>query len=123
MNIINFKNSTEFSNYIKENKPKDIWLDNFSKDVPYISWKLYNGMMSGTYNRQTLLSADVNDLQWVFEKGMYIKECKTHYEENVLVKSVFKNTSLYENWTPVSRFLACGLMGVDIKFILKLKNL
>jgi len=30
---------------------------------------------------------------------------------------------LYKKWTPVSNFLACGLVGVKIKFYLKLSDL
>lgn len=43
--------------------------------------------------------------------------------DKVVVKSIFKETGLYKNWTPVSKFLACGLVGVKIKFVLKLIDL
>lgn len=69
-----FANDTEFSDYVQSKKPKEIWLNEFSKKEPYIIISSYNdGMMRGCYNHQTLLSSKIDDCYWLFEDGMYVK--------------------------------------------------
>tara|TARA_R110002020_G_scaffold447134_2_gene659472 strand:+ start:1149 stop:1445 length:297 start_codon:yes stop_codon:yes gene_type:complete len=69
-----FANDTEFADYVQSKKPKEIWLDEFSKDEPYIIISSYYGnRLSGCYNHQTLLGAKLNDCYWLFEDGMYVK--------------------------------------------------
>ena len=71
-----FANDTEFADYIQRKKPKEIWLDEFSKDEPYIiisSYRENENMLSGCYNHQTLLGAKLDDCYWLFEDGMYVK--------------------------------------------------
>ena len=43
----------------------------------------------------------------------------------VVVKSFYKSEymSKYQKWTEVSRFLACGLQGVQVKMKIDLKDL
>jgi hypothetical protein len=38
-------------------------------------------------------------------------------EDEVEVKSKYKEAKLYKDWTKVSRFLACGLQGVEVRKI------
>jgi len=37
------------------------------------------------------------------------RQCKLN-ERQVVVKSILKDPGLYKKWTPVSTFLACGLV-------------
>jgi hypothetical protein len=74
MKKVIFANDIEFAHYIKNKKPMEIWLDEFSKEEPYIIIVRYgDGMMTGCYNHQTLLAAAIDDCNWLFEFGMYVK--------------------------------------------------
>jgi hypothetical protein len=74
MGEIYFKDNEEFSNFIREFKPNEIWFDIFSKDEPYILANYTEDMLIGCYNHQTLLGAKLNELDWLFEEGMYCKK-------------------------------------------------
>lgn len=43
--------------------------------------------------------------------------------KKVIVKSKFSNLTGYEKWTEVTSFLACGLVGVDRKYKIQLKEI
>lgn len=74
MNKVVFNDEIEFNNYLRSNKPKEIWLDEFSKDIPYIYISNYGNLtIRGAYTSQTLLVHDIDKLYLLFEKGMYCK--------------------------------------------------
>ena len=43
--------------------------------------------------------------------------------KKIVVKSKFTRMSGYEKWTEVSKFLACGLVDVDRKYKIMLRDL
>ena len=43
--------------------------------------------------------------------------------KKIVVKSKFSRMKGYEKWTEVSMFLACGLVGVDRKYKIMLRDL
>jgi len=71
-----FKDSTQFALYMKNHRPKEIFLDVYSKDEPYIIINIYSqdGRFRGVYNHQCLLGGNLLNTEWIFEKGMYVKE-------------------------------------------------
>lgn len=74
---IYFDSKNEFHKYMLENRPKEIWLDNFSVDIPYIiieSYLVEDNRFIGAYNKQSLLGGKLDWMGWLFEfKNMYIK--------------------------------------------------
>lgn len=72
-----FLNKHEFSKYMTNNKPKQVWLDEFSKEEPYIIIdQYYEDKFIGVYNKQgVIISGKQDDFTWLFKKGMYINVC------------------------------------------------
>jgi len=72
-----FDSKNEFHSYVIENRPKEIWLDDFSVEYPYIIIEKYddeNGTFGGVYNKQTGLSGKLDWMGWLFEfENMYVK--------------------------------------------------
>ena len=72
--VVMFSNDAEFADYINKKRPTEIWLDEFSKDEPYIIISSYYGnRLGGCYNHQSLLGAKIDDCYWLFEQGMYVR--------------------------------------------------
>ena len=44
-------------------------------------------------------------------------------DKKIVVKRKFTELSMYPKWTEVSKFLACGLVGMDVKYKINLKDL
>lgn len=56
-------------------QPSTIWLDEFSKEIPYINGHYADGKFEGSYTKQSLLTFDLNslkELESVFKEGMYV---------------------------------------------------
>lgn len=72
-----FRDKHEFSKYMTNNKPKQIWLDEFSKEEPYIIIdRYYEDKFIGVYNKQgVIISGKQDDFTWLFKEGMYINVC------------------------------------------------
>lgn len=70
-----FKNKEDFQKYVESEKPKYIWLDDFSIETPYIYFSFIydDGRFGGSYVGQTLLGGYNGDFTWIFEDGMYVK--------------------------------------------------
>jgi|DEB0MinimDraft_12_1074336.scaffolds.fasta_scaffold00020_7 hypothetical protein len=51
------------------------------------------------------------------------EEAKELENKKIVVKSKFSRMKGYEKWTEVSMFLACGLVGVDSKYKIMLRDL
>jgi hypothetical protein len=69
-----FKNAQDFNRFMCSEKPKEIWLDEFMKDEPYIILSFNDGVdFRGVYNRQCLLGGSNSDFTWLFKDGMYVK--------------------------------------------------
>lgn len=72
-----FRDKHEFSKYMTNNKPKQVWLDEFSKEAPYIIInRYYEDKFIGVYNKQgVLIAGKQDDFTWLFKEGMYINVC------------------------------------------------
>lgn len=69
-----FSDAEDFNHYMKTEKPKDLWLDEFMEDEPYIILSFNDGVkFTGIYNHQCLLGGDNSDFTWLFRRGMYVK--------------------------------------------------
>lgn len=69
-----FSDVEDFNDFMVSEKPKEIWLDEFMEDEPYIILSLNDGIkFSGVYNHQCLLGGDNSDFRWLFKSGMYVK--------------------------------------------------
>lgn len=69
-----FTDSKDFNKYMQTEKPKEIWLDEFAEDEPYIILSFNDGVkFSGVYNHQCLLGGGNSDFTWLFKSGMYVK--------------------------------------------------
>lgn len=72
-----FKDSLDFQDYLLQNKPSEIWLDDFDKEIPYISRLFYDtdaNKLIGAYTGQCFLVSDLDDLKWIFDnKDLYVK--------------------------------------------------
>lgn len=69
-----FSDAEDFNQFMVSEKTKEIWLDEFMEDEPYIIFSFNNGVkFRGIYNHQCLLSGDNSDFRWLFENGMYAK--------------------------------------------------
>lgn len=69
-----FSDAQDFNEYMQTEKPKEIWLDEFMEDEPYIIIDSYrDGGFVGAYNHQCLLGGYNSDFTWLFESGMYVK--------------------------------------------------
>lgn len=75
MNKIKFNSDTEFDSYLKENKPREIWLDIFSEKIPYIIIMKYcSDKYYGVYHTQgVMLCGSQEDYKCLFQEGIYIK--------------------------------------------------
>ncbi|BBI90583.1 hypothetical protein HYO65_gp191 [Tenacibaculum phage PTm1] len=71
-----FKSIKDFSKYLKEHKPKEIYCECFSDEYPYIIISKYtHKRLSGIYNKQgVILVADFSDLSWLFKETLYVIE-------------------------------------------------
>lgn len=64
-----------FREVLWDYQPSTIWLDDFSKDVPYINGHYKDGFFNGSYTKQSLLTFSLdslNELESVFKEDMYI---------------------------------------------------
>lgn len=69
-----FTDENDFNQFMISEKPKEIWLDEFMVDEPYIIFSFNNGVkFRGVYNHQCLLSGDNSNFTWLYKSGMYIK--------------------------------------------------
>jgi hypothetical protein len=69
-----FTDVEDFNQFMINEKPKEIWLDEFMEDEPYIILSFNDGVkFRGVYNHQILLGGDNSDFTWLFEIGMYVK--------------------------------------------------
>jgi len=73
-----FENAEDFQNYVKEHKPQEIWLDDFSETKPYLSGLKYfflknKEMVRGSFSSQTFYVNSLENIHNSFEKGMYVK--------------------------------------------------
>lgn len=69
-----FSDVQDFNEYMRTEKPKEIWLDEFMEEEPYIILSFNDGVnFSGVYNHQCLLGGYNSDFTWLFESGMYVK--------------------------------------------------
>ena len=72
--VVTFKNAREFSEYLRSNQPKEIWLGAFSETEPYlIQLKYTEKSISGVFNHTSLFNAELTNMFWLFEIGMYVK--------------------------------------------------
>lgn len=69
-----FEDKDDFNRFMISEKPKEIWLDEFMEDEPYIILSFNDGVkFRGVYNHQCLLGGDNSDFTWLYERGMYVK--------------------------------------------------
>lgn len=69
------KNIQDFRDIIREYFPGEIWLDEFSEEIPYIVGSYKDKRFNGAYNRQCGLCFEIDSLsqmESVFKEGMYI---------------------------------------------------
>ena len=77
-----FKDSLEFQNYIIENKPEEIWFDDFSEDRPYLSGLRYfernnEEMVRGSYTGQCFYVNSLLGIHKSYQDKMYVKIIET----------------------------------------------
>lgn len=66
-----------FRNSLYDYQPSMIWLDEFSKDYPYIEGNYRDRMFSGVYVKQcglTFSLDSLSELESVFKEGIYFYE-------------------------------------------------
>ena len=69
-----FADVEDFNQFMISEKPKEIWLDEFMEDEPYIILSFNDGVkFRGVYNHQILLGGDNSDFTWLYKSGMYVK--------------------------------------------------
>lgn len=69
-----FKSAEEFDVYVKQYKPTEIWLDDFSLEKPYIQLRhREDDSFGGCYTNQCLLGGSGEDYTWLYEENLYIK--------------------------------------------------
>lgn len=69
-----FKDEKDFDDYMISEKPKEIWLDEFMEDEPYIILSHNDGVdFRGVYNHQSLLAGKDSDFTWLFKSEMYVR--------------------------------------------------
>lgn len=88
-----FQDKFHFMSYVIINEPKDIWLDEISKDIPYFRFARYyhkeneGTRFLGEYPQQSLASGYLDDesLGCIFRKGIY---CKVTESKNFTMKEI-----------------------------------
>ena len=64
-----------FREVLWDYQPSMIWLDEFSKETPYINGHYSDGFFIGSFTKQSLLTFNLNslsELEFVFKDEMYI---------------------------------------------------
>lgn len=71
-----FTDAEDFQAYVFLKEPKEIFQDDFDKEVPYIIVMKYeNDELIGKYNGQgVLIIEDIHQTRRLFEEGMYVKQ-------------------------------------------------
>lgn len=70
-----FLGPMDFDEYMRLEKPENIWLDEFSEKIPFITIDNYVGdKFQGRYNGQGVILVDeISDFTRIFKEGMYVK--------------------------------------------------
>lgn len=69
-----FTDVEDFNQFMINERPKEIWLDEFMEDEPYIILSFNDGVkFRGIYNHQILLGGDNSDFTCLFKSKMYVK--------------------------------------------------
>jgi hypothetical protein len=69
-----FSDAEDFNQFMVSEKPKEIWLDEFMEDEPYIILSFNDGVnFRGGYNHQCLLGGCNSDFTWLYKSRMYVK--------------------------------------------------
>lgn len=75
-NKLYFNDINTFNQYMIKEKPKELWLDDFSENVPYITLTYNDGIkFRGQYTSESFLSGDNSDFTWLYKNNIFIKIC------------------------------------------------
>jgi len=91
-----FKDKEEFQKYIFQNKPSELWLDEFMENEPYVLLKYDKDNFRGCYNHQSLLSGNQSDFKWLYKENIYVK-IMTNQEKDLKNAREYLNNEQYKD--------------------------